>query len=74
MRSVNSRFRRDVDNADKTAVLPYPEYLTFLVKLDGKKIRLELKLNRQQSDHVPVKLFKNGQFITFNDSSPRVSK
>ena len=70
VRSLSVRSRRDVD---KTTVAKFPEYMIFILTLDGRKTRIELKLNEHQDDHVPVKLFHNGEFTVYNDSSSRVS-
>lgn len=68
VRHVNGRLRRD---AEKSDVSPFLEYRTFILMLDGKKVRLDLKLNKHQSDHVRVNLLNNGEFKQFDDSTPR---
>ena len=70
VRHVSSRLRR---NADSSYDFSFPEEMTFTLTLEEVEVQLHLGLNQRQNDHVPVKLYKNGHFTLFNDTSPRVS-
>ena len=70
VRRVSSRLRRNADSSDSFS---FPEEMTFTLTLEEVEVQLHLGLNQRQNDHVPVKLYNNGLFTLFNDTSPRVS-
>ena len=70
VRHVSSRVRR---NAGGSEVFLFPNEMTFTLTLEEVEEQLHLGLNQRQNDHVPVKLYNNGQFTLFNNTSPRVS-
>ena len=71
VRHVSSRQRRNVESSDGFS---FPDEMTFTLTLEEVEVQLHLGLNQRQNDHVPVKLYNNGQFTLFNDTSPRVSE
>ena len=60
-------------NAGGSEGFSFPEEMTFTLTLEEVEVQLHLGLNQRQNDHVPVKLYNNGEFTLFNDTSPRVS-
>ena len=68
IRHIAGRPKRDISQD----AFIFPERMSFSFTLRGKKIRLELKLNKQQTSHVRLQIVTETGISAVTDESIRV--